>query len=932
MLDEARAQPVVWLTGSPGAGKTTLVSTWVAARNLRHLWYSLDAGDADPASWFLHLREGAMAIDARHRRLPLFTADYLPASDMFARRFFRELYRRLPADWLLIFDDYHQVPASAPFHELFAIACEAVPEQLSLIVMSREDPPPPLEPLRARERLTVVDGAALDLTADEARTIARSRTRDDAAAIEDLHRASRGWAAGFTLMLDVPKGRLVTEQDRFSREAVFRYFAGTVLDRIAPADRAALLQLALLPRFTPDMARRMANRPSLQGILESMRRRRLFVYASGPWREFHALFREFLLARMREDLSRERCRRALSRAAAVLEKEGLHDDSLALRIEAGQWRDAEDVLLRNAERMLAEGRWRSVLAFLDRMPSACVEASAGLRYWRGLGRQHINPLEAREDLRLAAQALAQAGDPVGEALALAALSQIDLAMDHRQSDWADAAARLDRAVASVRVWPSSHQEATVLAAWMFTMQHLNPSHPAIRRIALRVADLAETGENTGARAHCAVQALLFLVTVGDFDRTRRLMGILGRTANAPTTSVPDRVLILTYLALAQYGLFLRFDEALHSIEQARRLAFDHGLHWAELPLLQFEVEIHVYTNRDPAAGRAALERMKNCGLSAPSVGAVFYHCTAAQADLWDGSPARALRHAKQGLQAAQRMSPGFHVLFGRWLVHVYSDAGDFSGAASLLADVETHLKGTCFEKSSAAVVVMQRAYLALAQGDRPRSHSLLRQAFSIMSTGPGSEAPVYWMGRALAVLLAEALDHDIESAMARDLIRRLDLPPAGRASGNWPWPVAVRTLGGFELRRHGVVVSFGRKVPRKTLALLKALIAFGGRDVREERLIDALWPEEEGDAAHGAYTMTVVRLRRLLGDPKSLVQRGRTLSLDPRRCHVDLLADGVASVAAAERGEFLPDDDDAAWAEPVRWRLRRTVQGRDPAR
>jgi len=42
-------------------------------------------------------------------------------------------------------------------------------------------------------------------------------------------------------------------------------------------------------------------------------------------------------------------------------------------------------------------------------------------------------------------------------------------------------------------------------------------------------------------------------------------------------------------------------------------------------------------------------------------------------------------------------------------------------------------------------------------------------------------------------------------------------------------------------------------------------LAYGGRDVPEQTLCDALWSDEEGDAAANALAITVVRLRKLLG-------------------------------------------------------------------
>ncbi len=57
-------------------------------------------------------------------------------------------------------------------------------------------------------------------------------------------------------------------------------------------------------------------------------------------------------------------------------------------------------------------------------------------------------------------------------------------------------------------------------------------------------------------------------------------------------------------------------------------------------------------------------------------------------------------------------------------------------------------------------------------------------------------------------------------------------------------------------------VRFTGKAQRKPLALLQALVAFGGQRVREDRLSEALWPDADGDAAHQALSTTLHRLRR----------------------------------------------------------------------
>ena len=133
-------------------------------------------------------------------------------------------------------------------------------------------------------------------------------------------------------------------------------------------------------------------------------------------------------------------------------------------------------------------------------------------------------------------------------------------------------------------------------------------------------------------------------------------------------------------------------------------------------------------------------------------------------------------------------------------------------------------------------------------------------------------------------------------------------------------------------------IEFGRKAPKKTLALLKAIIARGG-SVPESALLDTFWPDEEGDAAAQSLGAAVHRLRGLLGEADAVVQQGGQVSLDRARVWVDAWAferalaaarDAPAaerSTAAAEalalyRGAFLAEEEGEAWPVPMRERLR----------
>ncbi len=229
------------------------------------------------------------------------------------------------------------------------------------------------------------------------------------------------------------------------------------------------------------------------------------------------------------------------------------------------------------------------------------------------------------------------------------------------------------------------------------------------------------------------------------------------------------------------------------------------------------------------------------------------------------------------------------------------------------------------------VALFTRAQLAFVQHRDEQGLAFLRQALA-RAKEPGAEwlMLIGWPPPFLAELCVKALEQDIEPDTVRSLIREHRLiaaaPPIHLES--WPWPTRLYTLGRFAIVKDGEPVKFEGKAQKKTLELLKALIALGGREVPEAQLCDALWPDAEGDAGPRNFKITLHRLRRIVGH-EALVLNESKLTLDPARCWVDvwaferlvdtLTASGLPSPEGFEplgeelfalyRGPFLGHDD-----------------------
>lgn len=224
-----------------------------------------------------------------------------------------------------------------------------------------------------------------------------------------------------------------------------------------------------------------------------------------------------------------------------------------------------------------------------------------------------------------------------------------------------------------------------------------------------------------------------------------------------------------------------------------------------------------------------------------------------------------------------------------------------------------------------------QAEWALGEGYKETAHEALAKAIGL-ARKVGYINAALWQPSMLERLCAEALSAGIEIDYVRWLIRKRRLAPPLLDVENWPWPIRIFCLGQFSLMVNDRPIRFGRKSQRRPLDLLKVLIAHGGHTVPEAVLTDSLWPDAEADAAHEAYTTAIYRLRKLLGDERTVTRREGALSLNPHHCWVDVWAferlldnptnQNLIKALTLYKGAFLANEPDPSWALRMREHLR----------
>jgi LuxR family maltose regulon positive regulatory protein len=605
-------------------------------------------------------------------------------------------------------------------------------------------------------------------------------------------------------------------------------------------------------------------------------------------------------------------------------------------VHAEAWDEAGALTVAHAPALLESGRSQTLSRWIDALPAP---RQPWLDYWLGRAQAQTDPKQAAASFQRAETRFAHAGERTGRILSIAGLLQACYVdnRDHQTTDpWLDVLAD------ELAALPSSLTAEQALIAWgalLFAAFFARPWHPCVLAGLDRVEALLGSVSSPAVAMAAATSALTVASQTSQMDRCERLASTVRALAAMPDMSP----------VLAAWGLFqvahqsmlrAEYEDALARFDQIWSLAETAGLKKVLTATLthRFMVEFRL---RDLAAAEAAMRRVE--ALPAPQHPLSNGLLTCYRARLWQlrGQPQTAADLAQRSDTDIVATGAGFHLaIYGLINGEIMLDAGRVAQARPLIERARAVIERSAALSNLRASLALVEAWVAQQEAREPDCLGLLQQALTLSQVDYGW-CQMRFVDTTATHMLPVALQRGIQPDAASRLIRLFRLRPPHPDVEGWPWPVRIRTFGGFEVRVDDRPLEFERKAPKKALALLKALVTLGPREVSDAKLVDALWPDEDGDAGQKALSVTLLRLRRLLGDNDLIHAQGGRMSLNRTRCWVDawtfedrLTAMPLAAEAGATGlptlrravscygGSFLPDDAELPWTVPVRERLR----------
>lgn len=897
-LDSAREYPVIHITAPPGAGKSTLLSSYIEQRRLPCMWYQIDKRDQDIATLFHYLNLAAKnAAPDNKRTLPLLSQPFSPDLKVYAIRYFEELYQRLQAPCIFVFDDYQKLADDALFHDVMQDAMAQLPDGFNAVFLSRVLPQSAFARLRASNQLCLFENDWLSFTQDETASLVNKRlnTKLSDESLQRLFNTTHGWAAGIILLSEFIEARK-TSCDKFDSEdlqVVFDYFAGEIFSNMPEDDQTLLLVCAFMSDINVNIAQKVSGHINAQGVFELLSDNNYFTTRHTEKQhvyQFHPLFVSFLIARARATFSPQYLIALQRRIASLLADHDQIESAVSVLLKAEDWQRAAPLIVEQASVLMEQGRHRILQWWFADLPPAIQKDNPWLLYWHGACRLVSDTEAALVLFRRAFDEFLSLNNSSGVFLSWCGAVEAILfswVTYDRLDTWLTVFGPLRE---KYKRFPTIEISARVSADMHTILLFRRPNHPDLpfwERRVTRLMRLLKFTFNAHPRVLVGVNLFYQRLWCGDLRKAKALIDSLRPARLLGRTNAVSQLAWYTMFTLYSW-LNADYDSCEKFVENGLNIAAKSGVHFWDF-LLILQAAHNSLSSNDLEKARLYRERLYEALDQDKKLELALYHEYCAQLACRKGDMTGAADSAATAVRFIVQVGMVFpEGCFRMLYAEILYEIGERSAAACQIEQAKK-IAITMQSKLIEFRLSLLESSIALNQNQYTRAGYTLEQALTL-GRQQGYLNWLFWRPEIASQLLNFALENNIETEYVQRLIRLRKLSPTENqlVSDAWPFNIEIKLLGDFSIKVDGDLLPLSGKSQKKPLELLKMLIAIGNNNVSVENITEALWPDARGDAVMQTLYTTLHRLRKYLRYESSIELKDGRIKLNSKIMSVDV--------------------------------------------
>ncbi len=395
---EMRQMRVVTVVAGAGYGKTTLVAQACRHLKLDTLWYRLDSSDRDILTFLHYFITG---IRQYYTEFGKDTFDRICAAQgikgehhLILTVFLNEIEAVISKDLLVVLDDFHLVQSSPEISDALSFLAQHISPKIHLIIISRRAPDINLSRLIAAREAFEIGEKDLIFNREEVAKLYETifKMSLSQSNLDTLCHKTEGWITGLVLfnysLRKKTDGQIETHLNRLlgTSRLFFSYLEENIYHSLSKDVTSFLIRTSILSRLDVNFCNIFMQITNAGEILMQLEKAHLLTFPFDENRDvyyFHHLFKNFLQAKLKQELNRKQIAQLHGLAARIWEKEKEPAEAVHHYLSAQMYPQGTHWLNQIGRHLIKKGRFNHFISYYQRIPAVTREKDPWCVYLYG---------------------------------------------------------------------------------------------------------------------------------------------------------------------------------------------------------------------------------------------------------------------------------------------------------------------------------------------------------------------------------------------------------------------------------------------------------------------------------------------------------------------------------------------------------------------